>query len=627
MASINEYSSPVQNTLEGYIPLPLDQLFRAGQAIQQRGDLAQQQTDQVQTGLSSMEALAPAHRDFVNKFATDFKSQQMDLLNKYQGNTSDPQYINEARKLSMQFAADPKLQIIKQANDLLKKKQETKDRLDANGVKYIDSNPQFTGVDTNGNLSSNPGGLQATDFDSRIDNAFKSRENAIEQVGHTLTNRENLKKVQNHYLESWDGNSEIQQGLKYYEQQGQTPDQAKATMLQHVAAGMGYAKDQKDHFYEQLAWDKEKFNMQEADRRAAAAAKANKLGQPVNPADIFSNTSPILAENLGKEKISKVDNTINNLNSGGGLKKGIFDVEDTPENRKKYAGKYTAHPDVDLEGIVTGSKLQIPGGYNKDESYLVDEARSILGNKAKNPSGGYLSDKHVLEKYKEILSNSQAEAYNYHIPGNEKYDNALTSQYFGKNMEKLGSDYIVITPEGKFKSSDPKAQKALANVDHLSTIGTNPAPLGDYVNGTVAATGVMKGKDDSGKTLPKSSVIVIKPMDQTTASNYRFSNLAARALNSPYGNEELLNNPEAKTYRIVNPSTGQQYAPQKGLSNSGKISVKYVPIDDSGNIIKGKALDISSIEAGEHSNYYTKLGQSIYTKPEAQNYKDNSDEE
>ena len=195
--AINQYITPVQNSLESYIPLPLDTLFKAGQAIQNRGDLAQQQSDQVQTGLSSMEALAPAQRDYVNKFANDFKTQQGALLDKYQGNTSDTQYINEARKLNMQFASDPRLTIIKETNDRYKKKEALKDELEAKGIKYLDSNSKFTGIDQNGNLVSDPGHLQATNFDEKINQRFKDKENALSIVGNKLTNRGVLNNLYN----------------------------------------------------------------------------------------------------------------------------------------------------------------------------------------------------------------------------------------------------------------------------------------------------------------------------------------------------------------------------------------------------------------------------------------------
>lgn len=632
--TINQYSSPVQNTLESYIPLPLDTLMKAGQAIQQRGDLTSQQNDNFQTGLASMEALAPSHRQYVNTAVNNYKDQQAKLLDKYNGNTSDPNYERESRRVNMQFAADPNLKIIQNTNDLYKAKQKIKDTLDAQGVKYLDSNPTFTGLDSNGNLSNNVGQLRATAFDTNIDKSFKDLENATEQIGHTITNRGNLAKHQTNLLSDLASgtNPDIQDALHYYKQQGLNDTAAKMAVISHINDGMKYAHDLKDHFYDispYQAWEM-KYKEQEL---AAKAAKVKAGPTPVLPADIFSNTSPILSENLGKDKISSVDRVLNNLNPAGGLQKGNFTIDDTPENRKKYPNAIQ-----NAEGNSTGLDPAIGGGsgtlkvptdkYNPDESRLLDEARDILKDKAKNKTGGWLSDKHVLSMYQDVLKNNQANAYNYHIPGNEKFDNALTSQYFGKNMEKLGNDYLVITDKGKFKAGSKEAEEALANVKHLSTMGTNPAPLGDYTNGTVAASGTMEGKDASGKVIPRSSVIVIKPMDQTTASSYRFSNLAARALASPYGNKELATSSETKSLRIQNPSTGQWFVPQKGLDNLGKISVKYIPVDSKGDIIpNAKALDISSIEAGEHSNFYTKLGQSIFTKPQDQNYRDNQDNE
>src|ERR1700758_4570106 len=391
MASINEYSNPVQNTLESYIPLPLDYLLKAGQAVQQRGDLAQQQNDQIQTGLASAEALAPAHRDYINKLVSDFKSQQGDLLDKYQGNTSDSQYINEARKLNMQFASDPKLQVIKQANDLIRKKEAIKDELQAKGIKYIDSSPNFTGKDDQGNLLSNPGNLRATNFDQQIDNSFKDKENAIEQVGHTLTNRRNLQKVKAHYLDALANSSDpaIADGLTYYKQQGMSDLEARHAMLGHIAAGMGYAHDLKDHFYEISPYQQAELDREDA--KIAATAKNNPNVNP--PFHLLDYSKPIVptGNNSQDEKqttpnsqlFHQVQTVINGLDKSGNLNSGERQVEDTPANRKLYGKNATP-----IENIVPGSgmgygsssypALTVKDKYNPDEVKLLQTARNLL---------------------------------------------------------------------------------------------------------------------------------------------------------------------------------------------------------------------------------------------------------
>src|SRR5882757_7228209 len=110
--AITQYSTPVQNTLEQYIPLPLDQIYKAGQAIQQRADQNQAVNDQFQSGLSSMEALAPSHRDYIKNYVSQYRQAQTNLLDKYKNNEADPDYIRESRRINMQYAADPNLRII-----------------------------------------------------------------------------------------------------------------------------------------------------------------------------------------------------------------------------------------------------------------------------------------------------------------------------------------------------------------------------------------------------------------------------------------------------------------------------------------------------------------------------------
>jgi hypothetical protein len=609
MAGINQYSSAVGNTLEQYVPLPLDQLFKAGQTIQTRGDAAQQQNDTIQTGLASMEALAPTHRDFVNKFVGSFKDQQGALLDKYHGNTSDLDYEREARRLNMQYAADPKLQIIKQANEQIRVKEALKDKLDSNGVKYLDSNPTYTGTDANGNLSANVGQLRATDFDNQIDQAFKSKEGAIEQVGTKLTNARNLHREYATLLNGMNNgtDSRMMEGLQYYKQKGYSDDQAKAQMIQHLNAGLAYTHDLKDHFYDQLEWDKFKFN---AEQKA-------KIKQEVAPGILDSTQSPFVAEKLGADKLNKIDQIIKNTNEAGGIKKGQNFINDTPENRAsllKKGQKFQSFNQVDPDALGTEggttSKLQVEGGYNPEESHMIDEARGILGNAALNAQGKPLSDKTVLTAYKNALTKSQAAAYQYHAPLNTKYSGALTTLEFGKNLEHLGTDYMVITKDGKYKAGSKEANAALKDVKDVSATGINAAPLGNFVNGTVAAEGVDKNRN---------TVTIIKPMSPAIASHYRFSNTASKALLSDFTNEQFESDPATDDLKIQS-RDGSILVPQRGLTREGKIGIAYYPLINGKVDRTTKPIDISGMEQGEHSNFFSKLGQSINTKAEDQNY-------
>lgn len=617
--TINQYSTPVQNTLESYIPLPLDTLMKAGQAIQQRGDAAQLQNDQFQTGLASMEALAPGHRQYVNKAVDNYKQEQNSLLDKYAGNTSDPDYEREARRVNMKFAADPNLKVIQNTNDLYKAKQKIKDQLDSQGVKYLDSNPTFTGLDSNGNLSNNVGQLRATAFDTNIDKSFKDIEGATEQVGHTITNRNNLTRHQNillHDLASGN-NPDVQDALAYYKQKGMNDHDAKLAVVSHINDGMKYAHDVKDHFFDISPYQSEELKLRWAEL-ADKKAKETKESQVQGLGMINSTQSPFLAEKLGSDKVGTIDKVIGNTNDNGGLRKGSFTVPNTPENRAKYKDAEVINPTTvanSLSGVdVTGgrsSQLKVQtNSYNPDESKLVDEARQLLGDKAKNNSGSYLSDKTILSRYKDILTNSQSAAYQYKQPLNEDYAKALTSLEFGNDMEHLGTKFTVVTKDGKYDSSSKEGQAALKGVKHLSSIGVNSAPVGEYTNGTIAGEGVNANNE---------TVTVVKPLSSSIAQHFQNSNRASSALLSGFTNSELANSPTTNHLKIVNNKTRETYVPQKGLTQDNKIGIAYYPLVD-GKVDKSRPINIDQVEAAEHSDFWSRLGQSIGNKPEKQNY-------
>jgi len=79
--ALNRFSGQgVQNTLEQYIPLPFQEMMQAGQAYQQRGDAVEQKQQEVELGLSSMEALAGEHQKFRDSFVNDYRKKSTEIL-------------------------------------------------------------------------------------------------------------------------------------------------------------------------------------------------------------------------------------------------------------------------------------------------------------------------------------------------------------------------------------------------------------------------------------------------------------------------------------------------------------------------------------------------------------------
>lgn len=490
---INEYSSPIQNTLEQYVPLPLASMYQAASAIQNRGDLAQGQNDQVQTGLSSMEALAPSQRDFVNKFASDFKTQQGALLDKYHGNTSDPQYEQESRRLNMQFAADPRLSIIKQTNELMKKKQAIKDELDAKGMKYIDSNPNFTGADSNGNLMANAGTLASTNFDTNINQAFKDKESAIEQVGHTLTNRRNLGKVHDSFINK-DGtlnldNQDVQQGLSYYKQQGLNDMQAAAKIRNHVDAGLGYAHDLKDHFYEKSPQFQEEmaFKWAELTDKKAKEKQTQQVGPP--PFQLLSYPKAIIDNKASNEAsvnpniatpkseiYNKLKATLSSLD-GDNLPSKERTVDDTPENRKKFEGQIASsntlsYPRLDeASGKAPMNALTLSKGtYDPDQVNMLHTARQMLGLK-----DGQLSAKQVLTKYQGLMDKFDSSAQDLKSTNNKK----LNEVNADVARRQIATGEVYKANNGVLqKVIDPKELSDIAELNDKDVAGMSAKTIG-----------------------------------------------------------------------------------------------------------------------------------------------------
>lgn len=227
--AINKYTNPIQNTLEQYVPIPFQEMLQAGAKIQERGDLAEQQQIQVQSGLSSMEALTPGYANFRDKFANDYKTSAGSLLDKYQGNTSNPEFIRDIKRLNTQYAADPRLSTIKQGNELYKQNQQIATKLKAEGKLYIQ--PDFTGLDTRGNLTANVPSIQGVNTLEDWTNAFKVAHESMEDIGNKTTNTRNLSNAKKSILGDTLGQAKL---LKAYIQQGLSPEDAQRALQSNI---------------------------------------------------------------------------------------------------------------------------------------------------------------------------------------------------------------------------------------------------------------------------------------------------------------------------------------------------------------------------------------------------------
>jgi len=276
---ISRYTTPVEQTLEKYVPVPMDSIYKAAEKIQERGDLAQQQRDELETGLGSLEAYAPAQRDFISNYTNEFRTKSSELLGKYQNNTSDPEFIRESRKLNMQFARDPRLQIIKQTNEKIKLNEQIASKLQAEGKLFI--KPEFTGVDSKGRLTAEVGNVQGINTLDEWSNAGKVAHASTELVGNMLTNERNLEGFRQGILGDVEGQAKL---VKAYMQQGMSQQEAAnavKTNIRGIIDQYGVVT-RPDTSFESLALQKQQirqgayqFEQTRQDRKAEAEAARN----------------------------------------------------------------------------------------------------------------------------------------------------------------------------------------------------------------------------------------------------------------------------------------------------------------------------------------------------------------
>lgn len=304
--AISRYTNPIQNTLEQYVPLPFDDMLKAGQMIQARGDAAEAQQMQVQSGLASMEALAPAHAKFRDTFANSYKAEASKLLDKYQSNTSNPEFIRDMKRLNLQFASDPRLQTIKQGNDLYKQNQQIAAKMKAEGKLFIQ--PQFTGVDANGNLTADVPGVSAVNTLEEWTNAAKVAHESMEDIGMKVTNARNLQ----NWKKSVQSDKVGQEKLKLaYMQQGMSAEQADAAVKTNIQSlANTYGKVEKNNlglmsYGLQVEEARQRAYDRAEDRKIRAAKGKQAAQEQANPFDML----PTVRDNKNGFSTSTKDNT------------------------------------------------------------------------------------------------------------------------------------------------------------------------------------------------------------------------------------------------------------------------------------------------------------------------------
>lgn len=594
--AINKYSQPLGQTLEQYIPLPFEEMSRAASAIQQRGDLAEQQRDQVETGLSSMETMASGQTQFKNNFVNDYKKEGMELLKKYP-NPSDPDFIRESRKLNMKYAADPRLQTIKQTNEFLKNQEKYKQEAAFKGIKVIDPNKNFTGVDNNGNLIVPKNSARGTNFDEDLTKSFlQIRDNMIDDGKGWKSNKQNLDQLAGNLVKNLETNPVTRDAIDYYTQQGMSPEQARqATKGLIQQAYTDNLKTDRDYQYDNLQINKAQLSL--AQRRQAMDEmefKAKMQAKQSQGLGLVPEQGPIDPVDLNKGLLNDVDKVLKNLNKSGGLSKDTFVVSDTPENRKKYAGKFRQQVST-IAGSGMGyggssyKELVVQGNYNKDYLEVLKAAREQVGEAATNGKGGYLKDKTVLEKYQQFLKNDNVSHTFWNTQSGDVMKQ-LDNVYVGSAGEKLGNASVV--KDGKIVKV-AKGEGSLKGYKGFSFSGISAVPMDGFPNGAIKVNAV----DENGDV-----VQILKPLDIQTASYFQISNKGYKALTSGKTNATL-----AKDKSLyIGDGQGGVLVPQK-VENGG-VNLFYIN-PNTGERLNKQPLPFQEYVNEEHNNFNTYINQ------------------
>lgn len=604
MAGINRYTNPLGQSLEQYVPIPFQEMAAAGQAIQQRGDLAEQQQMQQEIGLASMEALAPAYAKFRDTFVNDYKTKAGALLEKYK-NPSDPEFIRESRKLNLTFAADPRLQTIKQGNEFIKGQQKIAQELSAKGIKAIDPNRNFTGVDANGRLIVPTGNIRGTNFDEDLTKSFlQIRDNMVDNGKGWKTNQPNIDNLAKNMLANIDSNPITRDAQDYYMQQGMNPQQARQATeglirqayTDNLRTDRDYAYDNLQINREQLALAKRRQAMDEMEFSAKANAKK------MQGTGLLPEQSPINPEDLNRDLLNGVDKVLSNLNSVGGLSKKGVTVADTPENRKKYAGKFSPFksPDQTIEhGIVIKGTNQLrinDNNYNVDDLQVLKTAREQLGQAATNGKGGFLKDKTVLEKYKQFLKNDNA-SYTFWNTTNGDQLKMLDNLYVGANGEKLGNATLI--KDGK-TTQIASGDGGLKGLKGFSFSGVSAAPMKGFPNGAIKVNAVDEDNNP---------VQILKPLDNQTARLFQVTNTGYKALTSGKSNSEIAK--DSSMHMMID---NQILVPQKNpgggislyrLNSDGKVSKTPAVLQEADGSVIDAFEAYEEAERGNFNNYLT----------------------
>ena len=176
---MNRYQSPVQNTLESYVPIPLGEIQQAGAATQQRYNAAEEQDAQSQAKLSNIRAVYSDQADWVKQNADKYHTDSQALINKWDGRMDDPGYKREADQLINTYAGNPNYKTVSESNAKYDNQTKLYQLGMSKGNSMYDPNANFTGS-INGRLAVPTENVSQlthdSDFNEQLDKAHFSKD-------------------------------------------------------------------------------------------------------------------------------------------------------------------------------------------------------------------------------------------------------------------------------------------------------------------------------------------------------------------------------------------------------------------------------------------------------------------
>lgn len=488
--AISEYSSPVQNTLEQYVPLPLDMMMKAGAATQERYNQSQDLDTSTQSGLASIEARSSGYQNYVNNAVSSYKDQMSSLIDKYNGRIDDPQFQREQKQVINKYKNDPNWQVIKQGNQNIQMDQEIAAKLRAEGKLVLNPTTRFNGLDAKGNLSAYTPGVKEVNTLDEWDKALQIAHGSMSFDGKGYnTNEGNLGRAKAAIISDMANNGpQTKDLLDAYKEQGYTDEQARQAVANNVstmANKYGKVRTRDEGYFSNILQSEStaqtaKFHSDdEKNKKDIAAAHDAAM---IERARIMANKHK---NNDGTDVVTPYAVPANNapfMIGGNNVRGYVADQSNIPINADiKYptqvAGKFFK---IDPNGNSDDNLQRQAGGFKVNQGSIVG-AKNIWVTEAGNIAAGG-KDYGVTQK----ADPKTGKVENY--LGNQKVHKQTVIEYNDANSEGKSS------LEGDHGSWKPVSYYRLANKDEaIRFMGPNEASYeeknkgNDFYNASIKA--------------------------------------------------------------------------------------------------------------------------------------------